>query len=155
MFTEKANATFNNGMFNCRIIRGMSDNANIHAQTRRLYQAAKHLRNIEGKSAVARLLNISPQNLNGWEERGISEGGLLKAQEVIGCNAIWLRDGSGDMIAGGGSHDVGLTATEISDLIILYEQADPDGRKAILDMAKTVARLADLSRTRAAANKFQ
>lgn len=133
----------------------MPDNANIHTQTRRLYQAAKHLRNVEGKSAVARLLNISPQNLNGWEERGISEGGLLKAQEVIGCNAIWLRDGTGDMIAGGGAPDTGLTATEISDLIILYEQADQEGRRAIMDMAKTVARLADLSRSRASADKFQ
>lgn len=79
----------------------------------------------------------------------------MKAQEVIGCNAIWLRDGVGDMTAGGVVPATGLTAAEISDLITLYEQADEDGRRSILDMAKTVARLADLSRTRSAADKFQ
>lgn len=152
MFTGKANTTFNNKPFTSPIIRVMENT--VHEQVQRLYRAAKQLRKIDKKSAVAKLLNISPQNLNGWEERGISEGGLLKAQEVIGCNALWLRDGVGDMVKGGTIVN-GLTAEEISELIKLFEQADQDGRRAIMDMAQAMARMGNLARSRAADDKFQ
>jgi hypothetical protein len=92
MFNENANTTFNNILFNCRIILDM------HEQMKRLYKAAKELLNIEGQTEVAKLFNASPQTLNNWEARGISKRGLLKAQNVIGCDASWLSDGVGDMI---------------------------------------------------------
>ena len=69
----------------------------MHEQMTRLYTAAKDLRDVEGQSAVAKILNMSPQTLNNWEARGISNEGLLKAQEIIGCDAIWVRDGKGEM----------------------------------------------------------
>lgn len=85
---------FNNTLFNCPMIMPM------HEQMTRLYFAAKALRHVEGQSDVAKLLNESPQTLNNWEARGISKGGMLTAQEVIGCNAVWLRDGTGNMTSG-------------------------------------------------------
>jgi len=63
----------------------------------RLYKAAEILRETTGQSAVAALLNESPQTLNNWESRGMSKNGMLKAEEVIGCRARWLQDGSGEM----------------------------------------------------------
>lgn len=65
---------------------------------KRLYDAARQLKKVEGQSAVARLLHESPQTLKNWEQRGISASGLLKAQQNIGCDAIWVRDGVGDMV---------------------------------------------------------
>lgn len=67
----------------------------IHSSVQKLYQAARELRNVSGQSAVARLLDESPQTVKNWEKRGISEGGALKAQRKIGCDANWLlSDGS-------------------------------------------------------------
>lgn len=69
----------------------------MHAQMDRLYQAAYELKGIRGQTALAFALNESPQTLSNWESRGISSNGLLSAQEKIGCNAIWVRDGVGTM----------------------------------------------------------
>jgi hypothetical protein len=63
----------------------------------RLYDAANKLKNISGQSAVALLLNQSPQTLNNWEARGISSKGILLAEKVIGCSAQWLTNGTGAM----------------------------------------------------------
>jgi hypothetical protein len=69
-------------------------------QVERLYVAAKALRDAEGVAAIARLLEVSPQTVNNWGDRPISDNGLLKAQQAIGCDALWLRDGTGEMIRG-------------------------------------------------------
>jgi phage repressor protein C with HTH and peptisase S24 domain len=71
----------------------------MHDQTKRLYEAAKVLRNVEEPSAVARLIGISPQTLKNWESRGISMGGMLEAEQTIGCSAVWLNTGLGDMLS--------------------------------------------------------
>lgn len=63
----------------------------------RLYQAAKQLKGIEGQSAVARLLNTSPQTVKNWESRGISQQGILDASAKIGCSPLWLKSGDGDI----------------------------------------------------------
>lgn len=63
----------------------------------RLYRAASEMRDVRGKSAVARLLNTSPQTMTNWEIRGVSEKGALDAQKIIGCDANWLLDGTGQM----------------------------------------------------------
>jgi hypothetical protein len=64
----------------------------------RLYEAAKALKKTEGQSAVAKLLNESPQTLNNWESRGISRAGAIKAQDEIGCDASWVIAGKGAMV---------------------------------------------------------
>lgn len=69
----------------------------MHPTAERLYQAAHHLRATTGQSAVARLLNESPQTVKNWESRGISKAGAIKAQAEIGCSASWLLSGEGSM----------------------------------------------------------
>lgn len=69
----------------------------MHDQMKRLYEAAKVLKRINGQSALARVINASPQTIHNWQERGISKQGMLKAQEVIGCSALWLETGNGPM----------------------------------------------------------
>ncbi|WP_312569126.1 S24 family peptidase [Comamonas sp.] len=72
----------------------------MHASTDRLYQAAKQLRDVSGQSAVARLLNESPQTVKNWETRGVSRAGAMTAESVIGVRAAWLLTGDGAMVSG-------------------------------------------------------
>lgn len=134
MFGCVVNAMFNNAMFSCAIILAMDE------QMRRLYDAARILRQTTGPSAVAALLNISPQNVYAWEKRGISNEGLLRSQELIGCDAIWLRDGVGDMVRSKGAERPDLG--DVAQLIVLYEQSTKDGKKQILKMAQDAEKLA-------------
>lgn len=89
---------FNNCLFNRLKINRMSDQE-LHPSAQRLYEAARDLKKITGQSAVARLLNASPQTLKNWEARGVSKTGAITAQELIGCNANWLLEGEGDRTA--------------------------------------------------------
>ncbi len=91
MFKFKSNAAFNNILFSAGRIEGM------HEVTQRLYLAAKTLRATEGQSAVAKLLNESPQTVKNWEARGVSKAGILKAASAIGVRAEWLATGAGEM----------------------------------------------------------
>lgn len=130
MFKQKANTMFNNQEHICLMMPDMN------AQTERLYLAAKTLHQVDGSSAVAKLLNVSPQTVNNWEERGISNDGLLRAQELMGCNAIWLRDGSGSMTNAGSD----VSADEIIELVALYQQSTARARDMILDLARSSAK---------------
>ncbi len=85
---------FNNAVFSAETIEGMTD---MHPTTQRLYAAARSMRDVTGQSAVARLLDVSPQAMKNWEARGVSEGGALKAQRVIGCDANWVLTGEPQM----------------------------------------------------------
>lgn len=69
----------------------------MHPATERLYLAAKTLSDIAGQSAVARVLNESPQTVKNWESRGVSRAGALKAEEILGVRAAWLLTGEGNM----------------------------------------------------------
>lgn len=69
-------------------------------QLERLYLAAKELKGLEGVVEIASLLDELPQNINNWATRPIAKSGLVKAQERIGCDVVWLRDGTGDMVKG-------------------------------------------------------
>lgn len=73
----------------------------MHPSIERLYQAAKQIRDITGQSAVARLLNESPQTVKNWESRGVSRSGALTAEAALGVRAAWLLAGDGEMLAGG------------------------------------------------------
>lgn len=111
----------------------------MHEQMERLYEAARLLRNVEGQSAVASLFNMSAQRLNNWEERGISNKGLLAAQAIIGCDAIWLRDGAGEM-ARGGQRDA-TSLADVAELIRLFGECNIEDRRTILQLVKTTAKL--------------
>lgn len=80
----------------------------MHEVTERLYKAALALRGISGQSALARLLNESPQTVKNWETRGVSKAGILKADEAIGARAAWLLTGEGPM---GSGFDVNVKPT--------------------------------------------
>lgn len=69
----------------------------MHIQMKRLYSAALELKGIATQADLARAFNTSSQALKNWEYRGISDGGRLQAQRVIGCSAQWLETGEGDM----------------------------------------------------------
>ena len=71
----------------------------MHKTMERLYEAAKALKGIQGQSDVGRALNMSPQVIKNWEARGVSKQGRLAAQQLIGCNAIWLETGEGRMVS--------------------------------------------------------
>lgn len=72
----------------------------MHETTERLFRAAKALHRRTEPHQVAALMNISQQVLKNWESRGISDTGMLDAEERIGCSAIWIRTGRGDMCKG-------------------------------------------------------
>lgn len=82
---------FNNTLFSEGTIPAM------HESMERLYLAAKELGDTVGKSNVARLLGVSPQVLKNWEDRGVSNEGAIRAQQLIGCSPAWIRDGTGQM----------------------------------------------------------
>lgn len=92
----------------------------MHDSTERLYQAARQLRDVSGQSAVARLLNESPQTVKNWETRGVSRAGAMKAEEVLGVRANWLISGEGEMASLGGQVAAAAEAplpAHMSDLI--------------------------------------
>lgn len=93
MFKQESNAPCNNSLFSSPKICSM------HEQMTRLYEAARVLKGVEGQSAVARLLNASPQTVKNWETRGVSHAGMIEAQRVIGCSATWIQNEVGDMLA--------------------------------------------------------
>lgn len=88
---QTAQVAFNNNLFMAARIPAM------HETMERLYRAAKELSGVEGKSNIARALNESPQNVNNWESRGVSQAGAIKAQQVFGANANWIVTGQGAM----------------------------------------------------------
>jgi phage repressor protein C with HTH and peptisase S24 domain len=93
MFTEMSNATFNNNPFKIVSIH------NMHETMKRLYHAALEMREIDGKSNLARYLNESPQTITNWENRGVSKAGMIKAEALVGCSIRWLGYGVGAMHA--------------------------------------------------------
>jgi hypothetical protein len=68
----------------------------MHPTCQRLYAAALESKSTKGQSAVARLMNVSPQVMRNWESRGVSEKGALIAQGVFGCDANWILFGGSD-----------------------------------------------------------
>ncbi|MFM0218250.1 S24 family peptidase [Paraburkholderia caledonica] len=87
------NVALNNKTFTSATI------ARMHATMERLYEAARLLHQIEGPAQLAKFLNISEQLVNNWQRRGISKGGMLDAQKLIGCSATWLETGTPPMLA--------------------------------------------------------
>ena len=65
----------------------------MHPTMRRLYQAARERLNLTKQAQVAKALGESSQTIKNWENRGVSKGGMIKAQTVIGCSVTWLETG--------------------------------------------------------------
>ncbi len=78
----------------------------MHETMVRLYEAARQLRGVEGQSAIARLINQSPQTVKNWESRGMSYAGMIEAEKTIGCAARWLESGMPPMAIGGKAHSL-------------------------------------------------
>lgn len=91
-FIRESNTPLNNTLFTNGTM------APMHESAARLYEAALLLAKTEGQSAVARLLNESPQTVKNWESRGVSKDGAMKAQAAWGCDANWIRSGTGQMM---------------------------------------------------------
>lgn len=121
IFNEKSNVLCNNYVYQRLIIDDM------HNTMIRLYQAARDLTGLEGQSAVADKLGQSPQTLNNWESRGMSKGGMLIAQRVLGVSAVWLEAGTGEMVATTTSEP-----DEYRELIAAWESLLPRERLEIL-----------------------
>lgn len=64
---------------------------------KRLYKAASEIKNVNGQSAVAKMLNASPQTVKNWETRGVSKKGIIDAAKVLNISAVWLETGQGNM----------------------------------------------------------
>jgi transcriptional regulator with XRE-family HTH domain len=69
----------------------------MHSQMERLYLAACELKGLKGQTQVALAIGVSPQTINNWESRGVSQRGLMASQAALGCNAQWVESGKGNM----------------------------------------------------------
>lgn len=92
VFNHKSNSLCNNSLFSSLRMPDM------HKQMERLYEAAKAIKGITGQSELARALNASPQTVKNWEARGVSKSGLLTAERTLGCSAVWVETGNGQML---------------------------------------------------------
>ena len=99
MFNEMSNPAFNNTSFTQCNILFMEPEKEMHPSMLRFYEAMKALKGVEGQSAAAKVLNMSPQKLNNWESRGISAEAAIEVECTIGCRAAWLRNGNGEMLS--------------------------------------------------------
>lgn len=77
----------------------MIGNQEMDKQMERLYAAAAEIKGIKTQAELARALNTSSQVINNWEKRGVSREGMIAAQRAIGCSALWIEDGKGQMLA--------------------------------------------------------
>lgn len=101
----------------------------MHQTMVRLYLAAKEMAETEGKSALGRLLNESPQTINNWESRGVSKAGMVKAQSIVGCSASWIETGSGPMSANLGI-DTKTVANTSQSTSTVHLSSDTNSRRA-------------------------
>lgn len=130
MFKKNANTEnimFNNILFTSATIGPMKEGNHITGT--RLLQAAKALKQADGPSEVARLLNVSPQRITNWTTRGVSKEGMLLAQRLIGVSATWIETGEGlmeDPSFKHNSQDPDAPSTPESDPII--ERLLPEGK---------------------------
>ncbi len=112
----------------------------MNKQMERLYEAAKTLKGITGKSALARTINESPQTVKNWETRGVSKPGLLKAQKSIGCSAEWVETGEGPMRANEAAEEPPVNSDYVNFDLLNVEASAGDGRH-MLELPEVVQRV--------------
>lgn len=125
-FKQKSNVTFNNAVFSPGTIPLNMNELELHPTMARLYEAAREIKQVRGQSAVARLLNASPQTLKNWEARGVSKQGAITAQQAIGCDATWLLEGTGEMLAGVVIEAPPFTSTRVAEPAASYNNEKDD-----------------------------
>ena len=72
----------------------------MHPTTQRLYAAlGEYLNRKEvGSTLAAQTLGLaSAQTINNWEERGVSQAGMVKASNLCGIRTIWIERGENPM----------------------------------------------------------
>lgn len=102
-----------------------SQNAAMHESMTRVYEAAGSLLGIRGQSQLASVINESPQTVNNWESRGVSNRGAIKCARVIGCRSEWIMTGEGEMVGQSkptASTGVSSQAAELAALFDLLPQ---------------------------------
>jgi hypothetical protein len=110
----------------------------MHPTMTRLYEAAAQLRDATTLTEVAALLGESPQTVKNWEDRGMSAAAMIKAEEEIGCRAVWLKSGNAPMTwmarvaMTGMSRDEAKVARQLMDA---FEQAGTAKREALLKLS--------------------
>lgn len=132
----------------------------MHPSTDRLYIAAHKLKDVNGQSAVARLLNESPQTVKNWETRGVSRSGALRAEEVIGARAAWILTGDGEMAPSDSQLSIPPVAPPADDsppegyarLPVMAEASAGPGRSALQEVVQHVDVLETYIRQRLRAN---
>lgn len=62
----------------------------MHASLTKLYKFVRKNKGITGQTELATALGETPQTINNWEARGISQRGANSAQKKFGCDANWL-----------------------------------------------------------------
>jgi transcriptional regulator with XRE-family HTH domain len=72
----------------------------IHPTVDRLYHAGVVLTGIRKKNDLALLLGFNPATLNFWEKNGMSDKGIARASDTLGCSPAWLAEGVGEMCVG-------------------------------------------------------
>jgi phage repressor protein C with HTH and peptisase S24 domain len=114
MFIPLSNTACNNILFTYANIRSMKERSK-QATAERLMEAARVMKGATGPSDVARLLGVSPQKVTNWLARGVSKEGMLDAQRIIGCSAIWIQTGEGEMVDASQIHVSNKPGHSISD----------------------------------------
>ena len=84
MFNHESNVMCKNILFNDACMHHM------HESMARLYKFARENKKITGQTELANALGETPQVVNNWEARGISQRGANTAQIKLGCDANWL-----------------------------------------------------------------
>lgn len=116
----------------------------MHETMERLYEAAEKLKGWVGQSDVARHLHQSPQTLNNWERRGMSKGGMLAAQRLVGCSAMWLETGLGSMLATAPG-ELSMFTPDQKQVMEMWSWLKPEQQAQLMEQMK-----ADLAHNRAA-----
>jgi hypothetical protein len=62
----------------------------MHDSMGRLYKFVRENKKITGQTELATAMGETPQVINNWEGRGISQRGANLAQKKFGCDANWL-----------------------------------------------------------------
>jgi hypothetical protein len=112
----------------------------------RLYEAATQLCDKKGEPKglveLSNLVGESPQTVKNWEARGMSAAAMLKAEEKIGCRAVWLKSGTSPMTwiahAAITGRTEGVDPTVPAEAKILmrdFEKGGPAKRDALLKLA--------------------
>jgi len=70
----------------------------MHAQVKRLFEAAYVLKGIEKQAEITVALHCTERTLRNWVIKGMPPGIIQRAARVLGCSSQWLTSGEGNMV---------------------------------------------------------